>query len=283
MRIPRIRFSVQRLMIAVAGIALALGLGLEVIRLKRYRDQCMAKANQHGQAELTYLAMEKRTRQTAAEVESFGTESLKMSGETIRAPRNASLKKSHDKIQRLLKEANEAQAARGQDEAPKYAEYAAYHASLKGKYLRASDFHWPTVEPDPPPPEPEARGFYWSERGEFARAMAAYEEALKLLPDDYYSLNGLAWILSTCPKATIRDGKRAVQLATRACDLTFWEMSAYVDTLAAAQAEAGDFKAAIELERKAIGLLSRGDPGEHEMQLRLEGYEANQPYRRQLR
>ncbi len=282
MRNPRMRFSVRWLMIAVAVVAVALGVGLEAIRLKRYHDQCMAKANEHGQAELSYLDMQKVSRETVTWHESYSANSSKLRGHMFRGKKNAPLDKSQDRIQKIMEasdESFEATAARGRDEVKRYALYAAHHADLKRKYLRASDFPWPAVEPDPPPPEPVARGFYWSERGEHARAVAAYEEALKLLPEDFYSLNGLAWILSTCPKATIRDGKRAVQLATRACDLTFWEMSAYVDTLAAAQAEAGDFKAAIELQRKAIDCLSQGETGEHEMRLRLEGYEANRPYR----
>ena len=118
--------------------------------------------------------------------------------------------------------------ARERGEAARFAESAAYHAALKRKYLRAVARPWKSVEPDPPPPELEARGPYWEERGEYRQALAAYEEALRDDPENENALNGLAWFLATCPEAKLRDGKRAVELATCAVSLPvgrFWSMS----------------------------------------------------------
>ena len=56
--------------------------------------------------------------------------------------------------------------------------------------------------------------------GKQAKAIADYEKALKLNPDDPGILNNLAWVLATSPKKKLRDGKRAVELATKACKLT---------------------------------------------------------------
>ena len=58
MKLPRVRFTIRRLMIAVAAIGTALGVGVEVVRLKRHCDQCLVKANEHASAELGYLSRE---------------------------------------------------------------------------------------------------------------------------------------------------------------------------------------------------------------------------------
>ena len=59
-------------------------------------------------------------------------------------------------------------------------------------------------------------------------------------------------MLATCPDPAHRDGKKAVENGTIACELTDWKVSAQLDTLAAAYAEAGDFLNAIKLENQAI-------------------------------
>ena len=48
----------------------------------------------------------------------------------------------------------------------------------------------------------------------------------------------------------VRDGKSAVEHATRACQLTQFRVPSYVSTLTAAYAEAGDYKRAAELAEK---------------------------------
>jgi hypothetical protein len=59
--------------------------------------------------------------------------------------------------------------------------------------------------------------------------------------------------MATCPEQSIRNGQVAIADAKRACELTKWKFGSYVDTLAAAYAEAGDFDSAIRNEEKAIG------------------------------
>ena len=44
MRMPRVQFTIRRIMIVIAAIAVVLGVGLEGWRLKRFRDQCLMKA-----------------------------------------------------------------------------------------------------------------------------------------------------------------------------------------------------------------------------------------------
>ena len=92
-------------------------------------------------------------------------------------------------------------------------------------------------------------------------------------------LLGLAWLLATAPDDKVRDGKRAVELAKTACELTEHKNGGYLDTLAAAYAEAGDFKNAVEWQEKAI---KAGDMPIKDMDAakkRLELFKNKKPYR----
>ncbi len=71
-------------------------------------------------------------------------------------------------------------------------------------------------------------------------------------------LNQRAWIRATCSNASFRDGKTAVEDAKKACDLVKWKRAQYIDTLAAASAEAGDFDSAVRYEQQAIDLSRSG-------------------------
>ncbi len=64
-------------------------------------------------------------------------------------------------------------------------------------------------------------------------------------------LNDLAWIRATNPDASLRNGRQAVALALQACETVPGSVK-YLDTLAAAYAEAGDAKRATDAERAAI-------------------------------
>jgi tetratricopeptide (TPR) repeat protein len=96
-----------------------------------------------------------------------------------------------------------------------------------------------------------------------------------------YLINQLAWWQATCPAAEVRNGAEAVKNATRVCELTEWKKAQYVDTLAAAYAETGDFDSAVKWQKKAISLLTKEDPAEWpaEFDGRLKLYESGKPYR----
>ena len=57
-------------------------------------------------------------------------------------------------------------------------------------------------------------------------------------------LNNLAWVLATSPDDKLRDGKRAIELATKAAEVSNYETPHVLSTLAAAYAETGDFEKA---------------------------------------
>jgi Flp pilus assembly protein TadD len=117
-------------------------------------------------------------------------------------------------------------------------------------------------------------------KGEFQDAIEHYNEALRLRPDSPDVLNNLAWLLATCTDAHIRDGAQAVKHAGRACELTHYNMTPFVGTLAAAYAEAGRFDDAIATAQKACTLASKS--GEQDLLRRnqelLVLYRAHQPY-----
>jgi tetratricopeptide (TPR) repeat protein len=90
----------------------------------------------------------------------------------------------------------------------------------------------------------------------FAGAIACYHRALKTLPRSPVLLNNLAFLLASSPDASLRNGPEAVQLAEKACQLTHYQMSFLVNTLAAAYAEAGRFDEAIATAQKACAMAS---------------------------
>jgi tetratricopeptide (TPR) repeat protein len=92
----------------------------------------------------------------------------------------------------------------------------------------------------------------------YEAALADFEQAAKLDPKYAESLRALAWFLSTCPGAMFRDGKRAVELATKAVELSAGEEKiGCQQTLAAALAESGDFDRAVTLQADLIAQLRR--------------------------
>jgi tetratricopeptide (TPR) repeat protein len=123
------------------------------------------------------------------------------------------------------------------------------------------------------------RAFVHRLKHEYEQAIADYEEALQLNPEFDAPAEGLAWVLATCPRDELRNGPRAVELATQACETTHWNDVISLETLAAALAECADFAGAIERQRQAV-LLTNGNPARlAESKQRLEKYENEQPWR----
>jgi tetratricopeptide (TPR) repeat protein len=92
------------------------------------------------------------------------------------------------------------------------------------------------------------------------------------------ALNSLAWLRTTCPEAEIRNGKEAVELALKACELSEWKDGGIIDTLAAAYAEQGDFDQAIKYQKQVLEIgKSSNDYDKIKQCLAL--YEQHTPYR----
>ena len=97
--------------------------------------------------------------------------------------------------------------------------------------------------------------------GKQAEAIADYEAALKLEPKNSGVLNNLAWVLATSPDDKLRNGKRAIELAKQACEVTEYKQAHILSTLAAGYAETGDFDTAINWSKKAVELRRRRAQG----------------------
>ena len=95
--------------------------------------------------------------------------------------------------------------------------------------------------------------------GKFAEAVQAYREAVRLHPNDPVALNNLAWSLAANSRQELRNGREAVQLASKAVELTGQQQPVFIGTLAAAYAEDGQFAKAVEMANRArdIALLKR--------------------------
>ena len=93
--------------------------------------------------------------------------------------------------------------------------------------------------------------------GKHAEAIADFDKAYALKEDDESLLNNFAWVLATSPDDKLRDGARAVKLATKAAEATGYETPHILSTLAAAYAETGDFENAAKWSQKAVELSQK--------------------------
>jgi tetratricopeptide (TPR) repeat protein len=116
--------------------------------------------------------------------------------------------------------------------------------------------------------------------GQSEEAADLFEKAIEIDPADIRSMNNLAWLLATSPSGEIRDGARAAELAEAVCEATGHRSARFLDTLAAAYAEAGRFSEAIGIAERALDLTA-GDEGDAEaIGARLALYRRGEPYRR---
>lgn len=96
------------------------------------------------------------------------------------------------------------------------------------------------------------RGQLHAQMGDWSAAREDLQKALSLSPRNPLVLNELAWLLSTCPAASCRDGQKAAVFARMALEETPGMEPGLLDTLAAAEAEKGNFEEAARIERAAV-------------------------------
>lgn len=160
---------------------------------------------------------------------------------------------------------------------------------------------------------------YHQRKGDYARAIADYTEALRLMPhiqmvrfrraQAYHELKdyeqaandfketlardpdqanvqaAYAWQLATCPEPKFRDAQEALYRARRANNARGFSVPDHLEALAAACAESGRFEEAIEWQKKALerfNTQAKASPQtQAAMQTRLALYETGKPYREQ--
>ena len=133
------------------------------------------------------------------------------------------------------------------------------------------------------------RAAAFQERGDYRKCLNDNQEILQVLgvlrdkhgafnPVQYFAGSCLAaWILAAAPDDELRDGKKAILLASAATKALGSETFFVLDVLAAAHAELGDFRAAVEHQTRALALA----PAVQKAQLteRLNLYRDSKPYR----
>jgi tetratricopeptide (TPR) repeat protein len=117
--------------------------------------------------------------------------------------------------------------------------------------------------------------------GRHAEAIERLSEALRLDPRLDAAANNLAWLLATGQDETLRDPERALEIARDLAAQAPEPSPGLLDTLAAAQAAAGDFDAAVHTLERALELAdTAGDTGlRAALSERLRLYRAGVPYR----
>jgi tetratricopeptide (TPR) repeat protein len=92
----------------------------------------------------------------------------------------------------------------------------------------------------------------------YPEASADICRAIQVAPEFASAKKNRAWLRATCPAAQFRSGPEAVELATQALEMTHWDQPTWLEVLAAAHAEAGDFDTAIQWQEKAISTIGAG-------------------------
>jgi tetratricopeptide (TPR) repeat protein len=113
--------------------------------------------------------------------------------------------------------------------------------------------------------------------GRYSEAATEYNRAIDVDPKSTQAQSGSAWLLATCPDKSIRKADLAIQRAQTVIELSGDNDAVSLDTLAAAQANAGDFEAAMNSARRAIELAPAEERDAYKN--RFVMYQQAKPYR----
>lgn len=125
-----------------------------------------------------------------------------------------------------------------------------------------------------------ARGLVFYSWGDHRRAISDFSTAIKINPGFVDAYNNKAWLLATCPDASLRNGDIAVELAQKALEID--RDFRFLDTLAAAYAETGKFDEAIRIQLEVIDILKKDARSASHLDRaveHLESYKSHKPWR----
>lgn len=125
----------------------------------------------------------------------------------------------------------------------------------------------------------ELRGRAFVRAGRYAEAVEDYRLASHQGSKRGRLTKGLAWLLATCPVASVRNGSQALEEVTQGClqnESPGWNC---FDTVAAAHAETGNFGEAVRFQEQALAAKNVNPEQMKEMEDRLALYRAGTPYR----
>jgi tetratricopeptide (TPR) repeat protein len=117
--------------------------------------------------------------------------------------------------------------------------------------------------------------------GHPAAAISEWQKILQIHPDNIDAIVNIAWVLATSRGDAVRDGVKALSLAQKAQRISFESSPVICQTLAAALAECGRFREAIDEARRGVELAKTRN--EHELETKLQSelalYRANRALR----
>lgn len=118
-----------------------------------------------------------------------------------------------------------------------------------------------------------------TEQREYGRAIEMLTAAFERFPDRGLTASTLAKLLATCPELSLRDGAKAVELASRVVQAQ--RSPEHLETLALSLAEAGRCEEAARIQKELVALAKKLGNEELESRLRTElvRYEAGSPCR----
>jgi tetratricopeptide (TPR) repeat protein len=123
------------------------------------------------------------------------------------------------------------------------------------------------------------------EQGDPISAENEYQTASRM--DAYWpgELDRRAWILATHPDVRNRDAVEALLLAKQVCQATQYQQPVFLDTLAAAYAEAGRFSEAVAMAERAhaLAVAAKHEELAKVLQERVRLYKECRPYREEPR
>ena len=181
-------------------------------------------------------------------------------GEAIRHYRLAlQIKADHAKAHNNL-----ANALQSQDKLEEAIEH--YHHALR-------------VKPDYATAHNNLAAALWA-TGRTAEALEHWRQAVQLAPDYLSALNSLSRVLASHPDAKWHNPQQAIQHAQRAVALTRHRHPAFLDTLAAAYATAGQFDQAVATAQRALDLAHNAGalPFADQIRQKLQLYRQRKPY-----
>ena len=119
------------------------------------------------------------------------------------------------------------------------------------------------------------------QQGRLREGVEEWQKVLAIQSDNGNAMSNLAWVFATSPDDSLRDGRKAVQLAQDALRISGHRIPIIFRTLAAAYAENGEFSQAIQTAQQGIELAnSQGNSSlATELQRNITLYQEQQPLR----
>ena len=124
-------------------------------------------------------------------------------------------------------------------------------------------------------------GDFYLNQGDYAQATRDYRQAINVNPQFGRAYQSAAWLLATCPDVKYRDANLAIECAKKAIELDGRKDFRYLDTLAAALANAGKFPDAVEVQKDAVKGITDNDSAPYEERLKM--YMDKLPFREEVK